>query len=171
MVWSILNDVKEIKPLSGQLVPKTHLMIENDLIDSFKFLKLDYSNFSKFFENQISSWRINNQNTKLFFWGRYSASKLQTYKDSKDFSSEEIDIINKTSPLMVQSIAIPINEIDRLNKKFETSKINEEFKPNLIFLQRDKFFDNISIENFSECKKISNKKIIVYSKLNNNSKC
>ena len=72
---------------------------------------------------------------------------------------------------MVQSIAIPINEIDRLNKKFETSKINEEFKPNLIFLQRDKFFDNISIENFSECKKISNKKIIVYSKLNNNSKC
>ena len=39
MVWSILNDVEEIKPLSGQLVSKTHLMIENDLIDSFKFLK------------------------------------------------------------------------------------------------------------------------------------
>ena len=48
MVWAILNDVAEIKPLSGQLVSKTHLMIENDLIDSFKFLKLDYSNFSKF---------------------------------------------------------------------------------------------------------------------------
>ena len=50
MVWAILNDVKEIKPLSGQLVPKTHSMIENDLIDSFKFLKLDNVDFSKFFE-------------------------------------------------------------------------------------------------------------------------
>ena len=171
MVWAILNDVDEIKPLSGQLVPKTHLMIENDLIDSFQFLKLDYLNFSQFFENQLSSWRITNQNTKLFFWGRYSASKLLTHKDSKDFSQEEMDIINKTSPLNVQSIAIPINEMNRLKRKFQTSKINEQFKPNLIFLNRNNFFDNISPQNILECKKISNKKIIVYSKLDNNSKC
>tara|TARA_A100001015_G_scaffold259666_1_gene303759 strand:+ start:971 stop:2806 length:1836 start_codon:yes stop_codon:yes gene_type:complete len=171
MIWSILNDVEEIKPLSGQLVPKTHLMIENDLIDSFKFLKLDYENFSKFFENKLSSWRINNQNTKLFFWGRYSASKLQTYKNSKDFSPEELNMIKRTSPLMVQSIAIPINEINRLKKKFETSKINEEFKPNLIFLHRNELIDNIFPEDILKCEKISNKKIIVFSKLDNNSKC
>ena len=171
MVWAILNKVEEIKPISGQLVPKTHLMIENDLIDTFKFLKLDHLNFSKFFENQLSSWRINNQNTKLFFWGRYSASKLQTYKNSNDFSIDELNMINKTSPLNVQSIAIPIDEMNRLKTKFQTSKINEQFKPNLIFLNRNKFFDNISPQNILECKKISNKKIIVYSKLNNNSKC
>ena len=171
MVWSILNDVEEIKPLSGQLVSKTHLMIENDLIDSFKFLNLDYLDFSTFFENKISSWRINNQNTKLFFWGRYSASQLQTYNNSKDFSPKEIDMINKTSPLIVQSIAIPINEIDRLKRKFKASKINNIFQPNLIFLNRNKFLNDISVLNFSECKKISNKKIIVYSKLDNNSKC
>ena len=171
MVWSILNDVEEIKPLSGQLVSKTHLMIENDLIDSFKFLNLDYLDFSTFFENKISSWRINNQNTKLFFWGRYSASQLQTYNNSKDFSPKEIDMINKTSPLIVQSIAIPINEIDRLKRKFKASKINNKFQPNLIFLNRNKFLNDISVLNFSECKKISNKKIIVYSKLDNNSKC
>ena len=171
MVWAILNKVEEIKPISGQLVPKTHLMIENDLIDTFKFLKLDHLNFSKFFENQLSSWRINNQNTKLFFWGRYSASKLQTYKNSNDFSIDELNIINKTSPLNVQSIAIPINEMNRLKRKFQTSKINEQFKPNLIFLNRNNFFDNISPQNILECKKISNKKIIVYSKLDNNSKC
>ena len=171
MVWSILNDVEEIKPLSGQLVSKTHLMIENDLIDSFKFLNLDYLDFSTFFENKISSWRINNQNTKLFFWGRYSASQLQTYNNSKDFSPKEIDMINKTSPLIVQSIAIPINEIDRLKRKFKASKINNKFQPNLIFLNRNKFLNDITVLNFSECKKISNKKIIVYSKLDNNSKC
>ena len=170
MVWAILNDVAEIKPLSGQLVSKTHLMIENDLIDSFKFLKLDYSNFLNFFENQLSTWRVTNQNTKLFFWGRYSASKLQTYKNSKDFSKEEAKIINKTSPLNVQSIAIPKNEIERLKRKFEKRKINKLFQPNVIFLHRNKFSDNFFIEDILECK-ISNKKIIVYSKLNNNSKC
>ena len=171
MVWAILNDIEEIKPLSGQLVPKTHSMIEDDLIDSFKFLKLDYEDFSKFFENKLSSWRINNQNTKLFFWGRYSASKLQTYKNSEDFSPEEMSMIKRTSPLIVQSIAIPLNEINRLKRKFETSKIDEEFKPNLIFLHRNEFFDNIFPEDISKCEKISNKKIIVFSKLNNNSKC
>ena len=128
------------------------------LLIVFKFLKLDYLDFSKFFENQLSSWRINNQNTKLFFWGRYSASRLQTFKNSSDYSPEEMEVINKTSPLIVQSIAIPINEINRLKRKFETSEINEEFKPNLIVLHRDKLFDNISIQNISECKKISNKK-------------
>ena len=51
------------------------------------------------------------------------------------------------------------------------SKINEEFKPNLIFLHRNEFFDNIFPEGISKCEKISNKKIIVFSKLNNNSKC
>ena len=80
-------------------------------------------------------------------------------------------MINKTSPLTVQSIAIPINEIERLKRKFKSSEINEEFRPNLVFLHRNKFFDSISPQDISECKKISNKKIIVYSKLNNNSKC
>ena len=41
MVWSILNNVKEIKLLSGQLVPKTHSMIEDDLLNIFKYLNLD----------------------------------------------------------------------------------------------------------------------------------
>ena len=37
MVWAILNNVEEIKPISGQFVAKTHLMIENDLIDNLNF--------------------------------------------------------------------------------------------------------------------------------------
>ena len=49
MVWAILNDVKNIKPLSGQLVTKNHDMIENDLIETFKFLKLNKNSFLNFF--------------------------------------------------------------------------------------------------------------------------
>ena len=61
--------------------------------------------------------------------------------------------------------------MQRLKKKFERRIINDEFNPNLIFLHRKKFIDNISLQNITECQKISNKKIIIFSKLENNSKC
>ncbi|MDC0618602.1 hypothetical protein OAO85_04675, partial [Candidatus Pelagibacter sp.] len=114
MVWAILNNVKQINVLSGQLVPKKHSMIENDLINNFKFLKLDVENFLNFFENKETEWRLFNPNTQLFFWGRYTASTLKTYKDSKDFEQNELDKIAKTTPLNVQSIAIPKGEFERL---------------------------------------------------------
>ena len=41
MVWSIIHGIKNIVPLSGQLVSKKHKTIENDLIYSFKFLNLN----------------------------------------------------------------------------------------------------------------------------------
>ena len=31
MVWSLMNDIKDIRLISGQIVPKTHNMIEEDL--------------------------------------------------------------------------------------------------------------------------------------------
>ena len=39
MVWAIMNGVGNIKLTSGQIVPKTHEMIENDLISAFKFFE------------------------------------------------------------------------------------------------------------------------------------
>ena len=171
MVWSILNNVKEIKPLSGQLVPKTHSMIEDDLINTFKYLNLDSSSFLKFFENKISSWRLYNPNTQLFFWGKYSASKLKTFNNSKNFEEAELKMINKTSPLNVQSIAIPREEIKRLKSKFDNMDDVNLYEPNVIFLDRNIFFKNITVNNILKCNKISNEKIIIYSKLKNNSEC
>ena len=162
MVWSILNNVKEIKPLSGQLVPKTHSMIEDDLINTFKYLNLDSSSFLKFFENKISSWRLYNPNTQLFFWGKYSASKLKTFNNSMNFEEAELKMINKTSPLNVQSIAIPREEIKRLKSKFDNMDDVNLYEPNVIFLDRNIFFKNLTINNISKCNKISNKKIIIY---------
>ena len=137
MVWAILNDINQIKPISGQLVPKKHEMIENDLIETFKFLNLNNYSFIKFFENRFAGWRLFNPNTQLFFWGRYSASKLQTYKNSTNFKVEELKLINKTTPLNVQSIAIPIEEFYRLDNKFNNHVFQNEFKPNMIVLNLD----------------------------------
>ena len=55
MVWSIINGIKNIVPLSGQLVSKKHKTIENDLIYTFKFLNLNKKLFLEFFENKTTN--------------------------------------------------------------------------------------------------------------------
>ncbi len=164
MVWSIMNGVKNIKPLSGQLVPKKHETIENDLIYSFKFLNINKKSFLEFFENKNFKWRLFNSNTQLFFWGRYSASRLKTFNDSQNFKSEELKIINKTTPLNVQSLAIPIDEFERFGFKFENFKVNDEFKPSIIVLNNHKILQESKISeiNYTECLNFSTKNIKIY---------
>lgn len=174
MVWSIMNDIKFIKPLSGQLVPKKHILIENDLIEVFKFLKLSSDQFLYFFRNKFSSWRLYNKNTQIFFWGRYTANQFKTFDNQKSYNQKESDFINNISPMISQSIAIPINEFERLKFKFENQKINKEFIPDVIVLnQNEEIFKNILIENYFMCKNISNSQIIIYllSQDNNKIKC
>ena len=171
MVWSIINGIKNIVPLSGQLVSKKHKTIENDLIYSFKFLNLNKKLFLEFFENKNHQWRLFNSNTQLFFWGRYSASKLKTINDSLNFKSEELNVINKTTPLNVQSIAIPLEEFDRLGDRFENFEADRVSKPSIIILNNNKILmqSKISKIDYSECINLSteNIKIYVLSKLVN----
>ena len=171
MVWSIINGIKNIVPLSGQLVSKKHKTIENDLIYSFKFLNLNKKLFLEFFENKNHQWRLFNSNTQLFFWGRYSASKLKTINDSLNFKSEELKVINKTTPLNVQSIAIPLEEFDRLGERFENFEEDRVSKPSIIILNNNKILmqSKISKIDYSECINLSteNIKIYVLSKLVN----
>ncbi len=143
MVWAIMNDVNDIKLISGQLVPKKHSMIEDDLISTFKFLDKTEDEFIGFFENKKRGWRFLNRNTQLFFWHRYSANSLKTHNGSRDFKSDTLNFILNTSPLYAQSLVIPDNEFDRLRLKFRN--FNEIFfeKPNIISINNS----NISLEN------------------------
>ncbi len=164
MVWSIINGIKNIVPLSGQLVPKKHKTIENDLIYTFKFLNLNKNLFLEFFENKNHQWRLFNSNTQLFFWGRYSASKLKTINDSLNFKSEELKVINKTTPLNVQSIAIPLEEFDRLGERFENFGKDRVSKPSIIILNNNKILmqSKISKIDYSECINLSTENIKIY---------
>jgi hypothetical protein len=136
MVWAIMNDIKNIKPISGQLVPKTHNMIENDLISTFKFLDLNENDFIKLFENKKSGWRYLNSYTQLFFWMKYSANSLKTFNDSKEFDSDVMKFIENTSPLHAQSLAIPNDEYKRLRSKFKNFKENQYKKPSIVAVGR-----------------------------------
>ena len=86
MVWSIMNNIKYIKPLSGQLVPKKHESIENDLVEIFRFFNFKQDKFINYFKNDFSSWRLFNKNTQLFFWGRYSANRLKTFNNENNYT-------------------------------------------------------------------------------------
>ena len=165
MVWSIMNKVKKIKPLSGVLVPKTNEMIENDLIEIFYNLNLNSDNFLDYFSNDVSGWRAINQNTQNYFWGRYTASKLKTFENSLDFDEDILKIIQNTSPLNIQSIAIPNFELKRLKNKFENFKKdklkNEIYDLYVIDIRKN--IENLSYNsNYKYCKKFSNNTIKIY---------
>ena len=165
MTWAILNDVKFIKPLSGVIVPKTNDMIENDLIESFKFLNIDTENFIKFFENKKKGWRVINPNTQLFFWGRYSASKLKTFENSKDFKKDIWKVIQNTTPLNIQSIAIPKSELKRLKDKFVNYNLverNNKFIDIVVLDYRFEILKTSNPSNTIKCDFISNENIGIF---------
>lgn len=169
MVWSIMNGVKYLKPISGQLAPKKHTMIENDLIYTFKFLNLTSESFLDFFKNNFSSWRLFNKNTQLFFWGKYTANQFKTHGDKNDYTYNEKIFIQKISPLVSQSLAIPLTEYSRLRDKFDNVSFSSKFNPDLIVLNKQEpiFKDMLSINGFNFCKKISNNQLSVFIKKNN----
>ena len=172
MVWAILNKIKHINVLSGQLVPKKHYMIENDLINNFKYLQLDADSFLSFFENKISNWRLYNSNTQLFFWGRYSASTLKTYNNSKNFNQNELAVIRKTTPLNIQSIAIPKEEFIRLRDKFINFRSVNYKAPNLIVLNfKNKVLRKSYLGESFMCKEISSNNIKIFVSIELKEKC
>ena len=172
MVWSIMNNIKYIKPLSGQLVPKKHESIENDLVEIFRFFNFKQDKFINYFKNDFSSWRLFNKNTQLFFWGRYSANRLKTFNNENNYTEEEKKFIQNTSPIISQSIAIPLDEFERLRNKYNNLQIDNKFYPDLIVLnQKEKIFKNLLIKDFVLCDKISNSEINIYISIKNNNKC
>ena len=172
MVWAILNNIKHINVLSGQMVPKKHHMIENDLINNFKFLQLNADSLLNFFENKIYPWRLYNPNTQLFFWGRYSASTLRTYNNSKNFNQNELATIRKTTPLNIQSIAIPRGEFIRLRDKFINFKSVNYKAPNLIVLNfNNKVLRKSYLDESFMCKEISSNNIKIFVSIELKEKC
>ena len=138
ITWSILNNIKYLNIINGVLIPRKHEMIEDDLVNTFKFLKLSKNNFHEFIKNKkLSSWRYRNDNIKDLFWMRYQANSLITYNNSTNFDADVLEFINKSSPLLSQQLAMPNDEIQRFLTKFD-SKISTHFNnPNIIIINKN----------------------------------
>ena len=150
--------------------PQSDEIVENKIIDIFKFLNLSKDDFLKFIHNKKSGWRYINSNIGKTFVYKYQANQLITYKNSMDFSDEEIKYILKSSPLHTQQIIIPKFEIKRLVDKF--IKYNKEslLNPELLIINlKDEFSRNLKLKKyFLYCsKKINETYLIYYNKENN----
>ena len=167
LIWLILNDAKHLNINKQLFSSKTDSMIEEDLIKNFKFLNLDNDNFADFLANKKNRWRLINDNVVKFFYFKYSANSLNTYKDSKNFNKDFLKIIESTSPILGQQFAIPNEELSRLNTKFiKLNYSNNYMQPNIIILKKNTYiYKNIDkkINNF--CTLFEGNLYIVYGSL------
>ena len=148
-------------------------MIENDLINTFKFLNLSIKDFELFLENKKKShWRYRNENVKDLFWLRYQANSLITFNKSKNFNKEILDFVNKSSPILVQQLLIPNEELQRLLKKFTLKSESIYSDPGIIIINKKNPILNKSKINYDlYCKKFAGEFYDFYYNLNLNPNC
>jgi len=173
MIWGIMNNVQDIKLISGQIVSKTHDMIENDLMSFFKSFNLNENDFIDFFANKKKNWRYLNSKTQSFFWMRYSANSLKTHGDSKKFDPVVLDFINNTSPLYAQSLIIPNDEFERLRLKFINFENNFYKLPIIVSIniEEAQFFNKNKLIELNYCLVNKSKNYVIYKLKNNLIKC
>ena len=171
MVWSILKDIKYLSVANGLFTPKKNEMIENDLIGSFKFLRLTEDDLRNFIKNKKRGWRYRNDNILDLFWNRYQENSLTTFNNSNDFDNEVLEFINKTSPIMSQQLIIPNFEIERFINKFEN--FNENYnEPNLIIInKKDSILAKSVIDPEIFCKIFDGEFYVFYHSINKDKKC
>ena len=123
-------------------------MIEQDIINNFKFLGLNKKDFYIFLENKIERWRVINYNVADFFRAKYTANSLNTYNNSKNFDIDITEFIIKSSPIYSQQLALPKEEFIRLQKLFDSTSLNKNFNnPNFIILEKNHYvYQNIKKE-------------------------
>ena len=172
MIWSIMNDVQYLNLINGLFISKTDEMIENDLINAFKFLNLNSNDFMKFIQNKKTNWRYMNLNVSDFFFYKYQANSLITFKNSDDFNTDVAFDIAQSSPILQQQSIIPNFELSRLKNKFLNHNFNFFNEPNIIILNKDKeIFSQIKIDQKKYCNLFNGEKLILYVSRDQENNC
>ena len=168
----ILNNFKNLIIVDGINTSHNDEIIENKIIDVFHYFKLNQKDFNEFIQNKKTSWRYINTFIGKTFYMKYQANSLTTYKNSIDFSNEEMKFILKSSPLYSQQLIIPQFEINRLNEKFLNNKSQNKLNPQIIILNNNDFFSKrIKINKNLFCHKIINKTYEIYYNKSLNKEC
>ena len=135
-------------------------------------LKLNEIDFNNFIKNEKQGWRFINNNVAETFYFKYQANTLTTYKNSMDFSKQELKNIKISSPLHNQQLIIPVFEIKRLMDKFKYFNENEKLNPNLIIINsNDHFTKELTIDEKLYCSKTINETYTIYISKMINSNC
>ncbi len=170
IIWSIMKDVKHLTVINALFTSKKDHMIEEDIFSAFKILNLNENNFKLFIKNKKSTWRYINEHITKYFYYKYQANSLVTFKNSNDFTKEEISHINNTHLLLHQQSIIPKFELDRFEKKFKIFNKNVIYPDLIILNKKDDFFiyDKLKIKQY--CKIIDGEFFVLYF-LNKEKRC
>ena len=144
------------------------IMIEEDIFSAFKLLNLSNENFDKFLnnENNKSSWRYLNLNISTFFFYKYQANSMITFKNMKEFTDEELKFLKKSSPILHQQSIIPQLELKRLKNEFENF-INLDPNPNFLILDKnDNFYEINELNLIDYCLEYKGQNYILYKQKN-----
>ena len=152
-LWWIFSDRKNYYFPYVFFVSLNDQMVETQLINAFKYLKLNENDFINYFdENKITDWRVVNTNN-YFFLGhlKYQANYLTKFFDIDNFPESTKKFIYKKSIHHTNQVILSKNEIIRLKEKFNQTNISLELEPDIIVLVKDYRLDkNINkIKNFS----------------------
>ena len=139
----ILQGYKNLPVVLSVNTSQTDEILENKIINMFKFFNLSKDDFLKFIENKKDNWRYMNNNIGKTFYMKYQANTLKTFKNTMDFSDNEKKYIINSSPFYTQQLIIPKFEIERLVNKFEKYKIQSSLDPSLVIINLN---DNILTE-------------------------
>ena len=167
MIWTILNDIKYLKIIDGTFTIKSNEIIENDLIETFKFLNLDKEKFISYIKNKKIGYRYLNPNMRQLFWQKYQANSLFTFMKSKDFEKQTLEHIQNSSPFYVHQFAIPNFELNRLITKYENLKENNNLNPEIVLIDLKKnVINEYSIDQINYCKIFNGSLYSLYFKKN-----
>ena len=137
MTWLIFNNNQNLDLIDGTFTLRKNFEIENDLIKTFKFLKLSENDFQKFIENKKLGYRYINHDLRTFFWQRYSANSLYKFNNSDDFDPEVLKFLNNSSPYYSHQFALPNFEVKRLLEKFNNFNLKKDTQDKFIVVEKN----------------------------------
>ena len=152
-IWWILSERNYFYFPYVFFVALSDNMIETQLINSFKYLKLDKNDFINYFnENKITNWRVVNTNN-YFFLGhlKYQTNFLTKMSKVDSYPEETKKFISKKSIHHTNQVILSSLDLERLRIKFDETILDTKLEPNIIVLFKDKrLTKNLDkIENFS----------------------
>ena len=153
-VLLMLKNKKKFSTIESSFSSLNFNQLEKSFIYNLKFLGIQNENFIKIIENKKGSWRYNNEFVRYFSWYKYQANSLITYKNTNDFSKDELEYILNSSPTKTQQIIVPKFELNRLITLFKNLDLNKNFeKPDLIILKKESLINkyaNIKLDQYCE---------------------
>ena len=127
-------------------------------------------NFTEYLKSEFDGWRLKNSKMQQLFWQKYQANSLYSFNKSMNFEISEINIISKTSPFLAHQFVIPIEEKNRILKKFKQYK--EIKKPDYIIIDYSDEFWSKYQKTFEDFKiEFQNKYFVIFSNEIKNNKC